>query len=183
MRFYGLRRPVVAAVGALLCTHTCLAADEVVAPAASALLIGDMAGYAENAPISPEAKAECDLQHKLPKEAEQYLKKLNVAVELTDKVDSAEKPHLSMTVDKLVAGRAGNGFGGRWVVSELGVTAVLKSAGTLKATQYFACSAGLGFNVFANLRACDRLDRCVDQIGKKVSKWVSTSLPVDTPVL
>jgi hypothetical protein len=67
-------------------------------------------------------------------------------------------------------------MGGRWVISELGVNVVLKRDGTADPVhKFFACSAGLGANPFANLRACDRLNRCTEQIGARTAKWLRST--------
>ena len=85
--------------------------------------------------------------------------------------DRPDQNFLEIEITKLIAGQAGNGFGGRWVVSEMEVLAKFNGKQSLQ-----VCSAGLGVNPFANLKACDRLERCSKQLGHKLAQWVSQEL-------
>jgi hypothetical protein len=140
----------------------------------SVLYIQDSASYGDGGPISEAAKNECGLDKSIPKAIEKFSPKFNIKTVLSNgtALPSGQK-EVATRIDTLISGKAGNGFGGRWVVSEVGVTVSIKQGGQTLQSTYLNCTAGLGANPFANFRACDRLERCSEQIGVKAAKWLS----------
>lgn len=142
-----------------------------------AFLINNIATYKDGMQISDSAKSECGLERSIPIAIEQFSQKFKVKASMQDtaKAVTPSSKIVSVEIENLVAGRGGSGFGGRWVVSEIGVTVSLKMGADEAVNKYFSCSAGLGANPFANFKACDRLERCSEQIGAKAAKWLSLS--------
>lgn|GEM_PF-6441428 len=126
--------------------------------------------YKELGAISINVKNECNLEKTVVSHFASFSKEYGLTVG-TKNDDRSAQNFLEMEITKLIAGRAGNGFGGRWVVSEMEILAKFNGKQSLQ-----VCSAGLGVNPFANFKACDRLERCSKQLGHKLAQWVSQEL-------
>lgn len=139
-------------------------------------LLDRLATYQEDSgAVSENAKAECGLERLIPQAAEKFASKYKVQIALSDGPSAstpASAARVSMQIAGLVAGRAGSGFGGQWVVSEVGIKVAVKQGDDILAKTGLTCKAGLGANPFANFRACDRLERCAEQLGAKTAKWL-----------
>lgn len=128
------------------------------------------AKYKEPGAISINAKNECNLEKTVVSHFASFSKEYGFTVG-TKNDDRTVQNFLEIEITKLTAGRAGSGFGGRWVVSEMEILAKFNGKQSLQ-----VCSAGLGVNPFANFKACDRLERCSKQLGQKLAQWVSHEL-------
>lgn len=159
----------------------CLADDEAGPPeemipsnSKPSFRIDRLATYKDYGRVSEGAKKECGLEQSIPRAIEKFAPRYSVKASLADmeSVETDDKKQVSVFIDNLVAGAVGNGFGGRWVVSEIGVVVSVISGTQELGNKYFSCSAGLGVNPFANLKACDRLDRCSEKLGAQIAKWL-----------
>lgn len=139
--------------------------------------------YGEGGRIAEAAKNECGLEKSIPSAVSKFSDQYAVPIKIMASPDDLKnkKMVLNLKIRDVVGGHPGSGFGGRWVVSELAVTADLMRDGKEYKSNYFACSAGLGFNPLANLKACDRLNRCSEQLGKKITLWLKKSNGTDVP--
>lgn len=146
-------------------------------PTASVSLFADVQ-YKEDGTFSDAARAECPLDTQvvdnLSKIAGRYQLSLKLSNEKNTQNDGENM--LFLRIDHILGGRPGNGFGGRWVISELGVTSILGDPANPKKSKYHFCSAGLGANPFANFGACQRLQRCTEQISTKIAAWLRQEL-------
>lgn len=140
--------------------------------------------YKEDGTFSDAARAECPLDRQVV----EHFSKIAVRYQLSLKPgNDKETPKdgdnvVSLRIDHILGGRPGNGFGGRWVISELGVTSILGDPANPRKTKYHFCSAGLGANPFANLGACQRLQRCTEQISTKIAGWLRQELLPKTQI-
>jgi hypothetical protein len=130
--------------------------------------------------ISKRSKSECGLERSIPIAVLKYAEKYRVRATLHEEqsTEAATSKIVSLEIRNVVGARAGNGFwNGRWVESEIGVMLTLKRGNATEiAHKYFACSAGLGIITLANIRPCQRLSKCSDQLGNKMAKWLRTGL-------
>lgn len=140
--------------------------------------------YKEDGTFSDAARAECPLDRQVvehfSKIASRYQLSLNPGNDKGSPNDADNA--VSLRIDHILGGRPGNGFGGRWVISELGVTSTLGDPANPRKSKYHFCSAGLGANPFANLTACQRLQRCTEQISTKIAGWLRQELLPRTQV-
>lgn len=164
-------RLILAALLALSCSVQAQDA----APPERAFLVDDQASYQDTGSISDAAKTECQLERLIPQAVEKFGPKYKVQVAL-GQASTASDPanRVSLQITTLVGGRASVGFGGRWVESEVGMNAAVAQGGREIAKTNFSCKAGLGANPFANFKACDRLERCAEQLGAKTARWLKT---------
>lgn len=140
------------------------------APKSHALLLDNIATYAEHGNLSDAARSECNVDTNLPKAVEKFANEYSVPVALgrTDTPETASKLTARIQIDLLVGGKFSMS---RWVISELGVSVTVMEGATEKMNTHFKCNAGPGVG-FIYATACSRLDRCVEQIGAKTAKWL-----------
>ena len=164
---------------ALSLPGTIVHAEESTPPPERTFLVGSVATYKDSGQMSENAKAECGLERLIPQAAEKFAAKYKVQIALIDDQAasapaSSSSSRVSLQIADLVAGRAGSGFGGQWVVSEVSVAVSVKQGAEELAKTTLSCKAGLGANPFANFKACDRLERCAEQLGAKTARWLKT---------
>lgn len=134
--------------------------------------------YKEGGTFSDAARAECPLDRQVVDNLTRIAERYHLSIKLSNEKDNLKDAEnaLSVRIDHILGGRPGNGFGGRWVISELGVTSFLGDPANPKKSKYHFCSAGLGANPFANFSACQRLHRCAEQVSAKIAAWLRQEL-------
>lgn len=132
------------------------------------------ADYHKDGVFSDAAHAECNLAQEITNEFIKRASRYQLSTAIVNSKDelASKENAVTIRIDKILAGRPGSGFGGRWVISELDVTTFISSPGSAPSSQFHTCSAGLGANPFANFGACQRLSRCSEQLGKKIAAWL-----------
>jgi len=122
---------------------------------------------------SPEIEAECRLLQLLETSLIENGAKLGITVVKppAEGGGSSAQNKLTVSITQVVGGRFGNITGPRWVVSEVYATLSVEDAKGTREREVF-CSAGLGMNPLGNLTFCDRINRCANDLGVKMMRWL-----------